>query len=183
MWRLSAVVVMIVLLCSMTYGQENPRVEVFGGYQFARANTGLGIPGLNNFNLNGWNASATGYFNKYIGATADFGGLYSTPKIMGLVGLNTKFHTFMFGPTARLTNPSRLTPFAHALFGAGKLSASALGINGGETDFTWAAGGGLDAKLNNRFAVRVAQFDYLQSRVADTHQNNFRYSAGIVFKF
>jgi hypothetical protein len=69
------------------------------------------------------------------------------------------------------------------LFGGAHLTASASGVSAGETDFAWAAGGGLDAHLNSRYSVRLAQFDFLQTRFGGENQNNFRYSAGILIKF
>ena len=88
-----------------------------------------------------------------------------------------------FGPVVRFTNHSKVTPFAHALFGGVHGSASSGSFGAGETDFSWAAGGGIDVGLNHRFAVRLAQADFLQTRFGSTSQNNFRYSAGIVIKF
>jgi opacity protein-like surface antigen len=156
--------------------QNVPKVDVFGGYQYTRVDTG--IPGVGSINLNGWNAALDGYFTKYLGVSADFSGAYGSP-----FGVSTKLHTFMFGPIVRFPNSSKITPFAHALFGGGHLSASFGGLSGGETDFAWAAGGGLDANISSRFAVRLAQADFLQTRIGGENQNNFRYSAGIVVKF
>ena len=46
----------------LMYAQdETTKGEVFGGYQFFHANSG--ISGVDGFNLNGWNASASGYFS------------------------------------------------------------------------------------------------------------------------
>lgn len=183
MLRTSIYLVLVVLMGGLLVSaQEAPRAEVFGGYQYLHASTGLGISGIDTFSLNGWNASVSGYFTKYLGATADFSGAYGTPSVLG-VGIDTKFHTFMFGPVVRYPNKSKLTPFGHALFGGGHVSFGVLGVSGSETDFTWAAGGGLDADLTSHFAVRLAQADFLQSRVGGDHQNNFRYSAGVVIKF
>ena len=168
-------------ICSvLAYSQEDSKAEVFGGYQYFHLSTG--VPGFDSFNLNGWNASLSGYFTRNFGVTADFAGAYGTPSVLG-IGVKTRFHTFMFGPAVRFPNTSRLTPFAHALFGGGHISGEAFGFSGSETDFTWAAGGGLDANLTPHVAVRVAQADFLQTRVAGDSQNHFRYSAGIVFKF
>lgn len=133
---------------------------------------------MDSLNLNGWNASVSGYFTKYLGISGDFSGAYGTP-----FGVSTKLHTFMFGPIVHFPNSSKITPFAHALFGGAHLNASAFELSGAQTKFAWAAGGGLDANLNSRFAVRLAQVDFLQTRFVDLTQNNFRYSAGIVIKF
>jgi len=99
------------------------------------------------------------------------------------VGVKTNFYTFLFGPTVRVPNSSRRTPFAHVLFGGGRISGSAFGVSVSSTDFTWAAGGGVDVNLSRNFAIRLGQADFLQSRVAGSSQNNFRYSTGIVLKF
>jgi opacity protein-like surface antigen len=178
------VVVCVVLSLSLVaFGQERgeaPRAEIFGGYQYFHANSG--VSGLSGFNLNGWNASASGFFSRNVGVTADFSGSYGTPNVLGL-GVKTNFYTFLFGPTVRVPNSSRLTPFTHVLFGGGRISGSAFGVSASSTDFTWAAGGGVDVNLSRNFAIRLGQADFLQTRVAGSSQNNFRYSTGIVLKF
>ena len=174
------IILVVVLFCCAALAQEAPRAEVFGGYQFLRANSG--ITGLNSFNLNGWNASAAGYVNDYFGVKADFSGSYGTPSIAG-VGIQTRLHTYMFGPVVRYTKAPKFTPFAHALFGGGHISGSAFGVSASDNGFTWAAGGGIDVSANRLVSIRVAQLDFLQTRVAGTNQDNFRYSAGVVLKF
>lgn len=166
--------ILLVLSC-LAVAQDNPKVEIFGGYQYTRVNPGQGISGVN---LNGWNASLSGYFTKYVGISGDFSGAYGSP-----FGVGIKVHTFMFGPIVHFPNSSKITPFAHALFGGANANASAFGQSAGQTKFAWAAGGGLDYSVNNRFSLRMAQFDFLQTRFVTLTQNNFRYSAGIVIKF
>jgi opacity protein-like surface antigen len=183
MKRNFVVVCALLLLSLVAFGQERgeaPKAEIFGGYQYFHANSG--VSGLSGFNLNGWNASASGFFSRNLGVTADFSGSYGTPSVLG-VGVKTNFYTFLFGPTVRVPNSSRLTPFAHVLFGGGRISGSAFGVSVSSTDFTWAAGGGVDVNLSRNFAIRLGQADFLQSRVAGSSQNNFRYSTGIVLKF
>jgi opacity protein-like surface antigen len=89
----------------------------------------------------------------------------------------------MFGPTVRLHNPSPLVPFAHALFGGARTSLNAFGSSASQTNFAWAAGGGLDLKFAPALSFRLAQVDYLQIRDSGDSINNFRYSAGIVLRF
>jgi len=183
MKRNFVVVCAVLSLSLVAFGQERgeaPKAEIFGGYQYFHANSGTS--GLGGFNLNGWNASASGFFTRNLGVTADFSGSYGTPSVLG-VGVKTNFYTFLFGPTVRVPNSSRLTPFAHVLFGGGRLSGSAFGVSASSTDFTWAAGGGVDVNLSRNFAIRMGQADFLQTRVAGSSQNNFRYSTGIVLKF
>ena len=177
MYRVLCVAFVVLLVLSgVAAAQDNSKVDIFGGYQYTHVSTG--VSGAPTFNFNGWDASLSGYFNKYVGISADFSGAYGSP-----LGASFKIHTFMFGPIVRFTNKSRVTPFAHALFGGVHGSASAGGFGAGETDFSWAAGGGIDVGVNHRFAVRLAQADFLQTRIASLTQNNFRYSAGIVIKF
>src|SRR5438477_4700464 len=113
MIRNFVVVCAVLSLSLVAFGQERgeaPKAEIFGGYQYFHANSG--ISGLSGFNLNGWNASASGFFSRNLGVTADFSGSYGTPNVLGL-GVKTNFYTFLFGPTVRVPNSSRLTPFAH----------------------------------------------------------------------
>ena len=164
MKRNFVVVCAVLSLSLVAFGQERgeaPKAEIFGGYQYFHANSG--VSGLSGFNLNGWNASASGFFSRNLGVTADFSGSYGTPSVLG-VDVKTNFYTFLFGPTVRVPNSSRLTPFAHVLFGGGRLSGSAFGVSASSTDFTWAAGGGVDANLTRNFAIRLGQADFLQSR-------------------
>ena len=167
--------------CSLfAFAQDSSKVDIFGGYQYLHANSG--VSGVSGFSLNGWNASLNGYFTRNFGVTADFSGNYGTPSVLG-TGVSTRFYTFLFGPTFRAPNSSHITPFAHALFGGGHISGAVGSLSASETDFTWAAGGGVDYDLSRNFAVRVAQADFLQTRVSGGNQNNFRFSAGIVIKF
>ena len=184
MIRKLIVLLAVLSLSVFAYGQEKtteaPKAEIFGGYQYVHADTG--VSGLSGFNLNGWNTSATGFFSRNLGVTADFGGSYGTPSFAG-VGVKTNFYSFLFGPTVRFPNSSRLTPFFHGLFGVGRISGSALGASGSDSGFAWAGGGGIDANLSRNFSIRAAQFDFLQTRLMNTTQNNFRLSTGIVLRF
>jgi hypothetical protein len=182
MYRFLAVLIFATVLPLQALAQDAPRVEIFGGFQYFRANTGLDVQNLDHFNLNGWDASLSGYFNRYLGVTADFSGAYGSPEFQG-IPIHTKQHTFMFGPVLRLPNPTHLTPFVHALGGAAHLSADAAGTSSAETDAAWAVGGGLDLNMAPLLSLRLAQVDYLQTRSGGTSQNNFRYSAGVVLRF
>jgi opacity protein-like surface antigen len=175
MFRFLGLVISILLVFSLiAVGQDNPKAEIFGGYQYTRINPGQGLHGDN---LNGWNASVSGYFNKYLGISADFSGIYGSP-----FGVSLHVYPYMFGPIVRVPNSSKITPFVHGLFGATHISASAGGSTS-DNSFAMAFGGGLDANINSRFAVRLAQADYLHTQLFDSTQHNFRYSAGIVIKF
>lgn len=184
--RTIALLTMCLLLIMSVFAvaQEAPKAEVFGGYQLLHANTGTNF--LNSFNMNGWDAAVNGYFSHYIGVTGDFSGTYGTPKVAG-IGVSTHAYTYMFGPVVRATNSSAFTPFAHVLFGGGHFNGSVNsgGVSGSKSDssFAWAGGGGVDVKASRYLSIRVAQFDFLQTRFFSDTQNNFRYSAGVVLRF
>jgi peptidoglycan-associated lipoprotein len=127
----------------------------------------------------------TEFFQKNLGLTADFTGIYKSGSAAGITG-NAHDHLFMFGPTYRIP-AKHATIFAHALFGESHWSGTGDFLFGSSsaTDnaFAMAFGGGVDYNIHKHIAVRVAQLDFVQTYHADTNQNNFRYSGGIVFKF
>jgi hypothetical protein len=182
MYRILAVLALAAVLPFQALAQDAPRAEVFGGFQYFRANTGVDVANFDHFNLNGWDASLSGYFNRFVGVTADFSGAYGSPEFAG-IPIHTKLHTFMFGPVLRLPNPTHLTPFVHALGGGVHTSVDAEGISSGNTSAAWAVGGGVDLNIAPILSVRLGQVDYLQTRTGGDSQNNFRYSAGVVLRF
>jgi opacity protein-like surface antigen len=163
---------------------EYPPAEVFGGYSYLRANP-------DEFNLNGWNASATGNVTDWFGIEGDFSGHYGRPlDAFGrrIPGVHIDQHTFMVGPKLAYRAGS-ITPFAHFLIGAARAGTrDELFGNTSDWALTTVIGAGVDVNLSKSIAVRVAQADWLRTQFKvspfeeDNHQNNFRFSAGIVFK-
>jgi len=167
--------------------QDFPRAEIFGGYSYFRANP-------DEFNLHGWNASVTGYITDWFGIEGDFSGHYGSPSVYGfdipMIDINS--HTFMGGPKFAYRSGA-VTPFAHFLIGGARAATGAYGFTVSDTALAAAVGGGIDINLNERIAIRAIQADYLMTRYNtgsavhfngfDDRQNNFRLSAGIVFRF
>lgn len=184
-------------------GQEEPLVpkaEIYGGYSFLR-NHG------NDFN--GWEGQVNFNFDRYFGATADFTGSYRSAASIGVSGLsvsaNQRIFSYLFGPrvTARF---GKNAIFGHALFGTAHstlgagvslpvLGGFSTGVNSANA-FAMAFGGGADLGVSNHLAIRPVQIDYLYthfnsldalttglSSTTTNHQNSFRYSGGIVFRF
>jgi hypothetical protein len=169
------------LLAMLTLGtllasaqQSSSKFDVFGGYSYFNGSTS-GV--TSRYSLNGWNAQGTYNVNRWLGATADFGGYYGSP-----FSLSASDHSFLFGPTISLRTP-RFTPYVHALFGVDRASASLLGGSVTDTGFAMAIGGGLDIPLKGRLSVRAAQVDWLRETHFTTDQNNLRVSTGLVFRF
>ncbi len=155
----------VLLSCGLSFAQDAPSVEVFGGYSHAVIDGS--VP------LNGWNASLAGNYNRWLGIKADFAGQYGSAW-----GIRSSTHEFLFGPVVSYRG-EKITPFAQALAGVMREAA------GGESSNAFAAmvGGGLDCNLSDHWALRLAEVDYLLSRFGSETQNNLRYSTGIVFKF
>ncbi len=167
-----------------------PRMELFGGYSYSNGNPELTS---NRLNLHGWNASVTGNVNRWFGVVGDFAGHYGTeatvvpcfvPPCPEWPGpLNS--HTFLFGPRFSLRCP-KAAPFAHALFGAERLSAgqgaAPATFRFGQTGFAMGFGGGMNYSFTSRLGWRV-QADYLPTRQLSRTQNNVRVSTGIVLRF
>lgn len=159
-----------------------PQFEVFGAYSYIRANAANSDGG---FNLNGGSGSFAYNVSDSFSVVGDFGGY----RFTGLPsGLSSTMYTYLFGPQYSFRKVSRFTPFAHVLLGAGRLNASAGGLNAGENGFAMAIGGGIDVPLRRRFAIRIIQAEYLLTRFdsvngASATQNDVRISAGLVFRF
>src|SRR5689334_9926921 len=104
----------VLLIGSSTAHAQAAAVEVFGGGSFARnqivAATPPNLQVLSNFV--GWNASVTGNFLSWLGATADFSGHYNSPA---------SITTMTFGPRLAVPTDSGLAPFTQATFGIARL--------------------------------------------------------------
>jgi opacity protein-like surface antigen len=191
-----------VMLPLAAMAQESTTTEIFGGYSLLR-NSGN--------NLNGWNAQGTMNVMPHLGITADVSGNYQTvgslsPMSGTFFSANQRLYNFLVGP--RLSTAfDRFSVFGHTLFGVAHSSLGAgvtLPIIGGVSrrltsanSFAMALGGGVDIEISRHLAIRAGQLDYLYTRFNPTdaistgffsnslsgHQNSFRYSTGIVFRF
>ena len=174
---------LLVLVTGAAMAQDHPKAEIFGGYSYLRVNPGQGIKGDNI--PGGWQASIAGNVNNWFGIAGDFSGHYGNPDFGTGVSVKTRVHTYTFGPRISYRNNDRVTPFAHVTFGGAHLSGPSIPSKNG---FAMTLGGGVDAKVNDHFAIRIGQFDYILTRFdgpvsgKTASQHNFRYSAGIVIR-
>jgi opacity protein-like surface antigen len=161
-----------------------PKVEIFGGYSYQRDDTIGGV------NAHGFNTSLAGNITKHVGIVGEFSrftGSRSFPDPV-LITANVNVLAYLFGPRIVL-HRGKTEPFVHALFGGVRENEEIPGrprLPITDNAFAFALGGGLDVKVNDNFAIRVAQIDYLGDKLGDnlgSHTgNNFRYSAGIVIR-
>ena len=166
----SLAILAVCLLASLSAVAENPKAEVFGGYQYTR---------MEGVNFNGWNGALTANLTQNVGITADFSGGYKSVS-----GANTKLYTYTFGPVVSARKDAPFVPFAHALFGGFHQSLDVLGVSGSTNGFAMEIGGGVDVRMSDKLAIRAGQFDWVSLHAnGGSSNNNFRYSAGIVFHF
>jgi hypothetical protein len=150
---------------------DAPPAELFGGYSYTKN----GDQGLS-----GGEATLGLRLTPWISAEADVSAHYGS-----VLGTHTSRLFFMGGP--RFAYRGRgFTVFTHYLAG-GVRSASGLTVVGVDiterrTDFAMAFGGGVDAGISDRWAVR-AQGDYALIRGDGTTEKEPRLSAGFVYRF
>lgn len=207
--QLAAVVILLGLTAS---AQEFPRFELAADYSFARfspnaqytqghsLNGGGGAITVNINEYLGLQMDLQGYQSTTNG--------FTIPKLpsfpYGAQGnASGDLFTYLFGPQIKV-RAHGVHPFGHLLFGAAHSNvygnaykAICNPIAGGgscnfkqspaEDGFAMAFGGGIDIPLGHTVSFRPAEIDYLLTRFtnpfANSNQNNFRYSAGLVFSF
>jgi opacity protein-like surface antigen len=163
--------------------QSTPRFEFFGGYSYFDGS--YTAEGIFPNHPSGWNVSATGNLNRWVGFTADLSGYSQSDGI----GDSANAVNFLFGPTVSL-RLHRFTPFAHFLFGDSHVSPSGTSLLTSTNSFAFAVGGGLDYAVVKHIALRF-QIDELHNGFT-TSDNQVQYrvdhnlpriSTGIVVRF
>lgn len=165
------------VLVALGAARSQDRIEAFGGYSYQRLQS---TGSVTNVNVNGWNGALT-LKHHWIGATADFSGLYGTPTV-ATIPVHVHQHNFLFGPQVSV-HLWKVQPFAHALFGVTRLRQEAGTTSATSTDFATALGGGVDVGVWPHLAVRVGQVDYFRTNYTNNTQNSVRVSAGLVARF
>jgi opacity protein-like surface antigen len=175
MQKLIGIFLSLLCSCAVATAQETPRVEAFAGYSYIRMSVAYNY----HQNFNGWNGSLAFNPSRWIGVVADFSGHYSSDSLSN--------YSFLVGPRFTYRTQSRITPFAHALAGVAREGEGTVSLNGPggrtyRTGIAYALGGGIDAAITERIAVRVIQLDYFDQD-AMFYRNGPRISTGFVFRF
>ena len=165
--KLSLRLAFCILAALPAQAQEENEVEVFGGYSFLHFHTNPST------NLNGWEAAGQYKFRDWLGGVADFSGDYGSFR----GGASASTYTYLFGP--QISFPARVSPFGHLLLGGAHLSSGGFG----SSSFSMALGGGIDARMTDKFSWRILQADYLLTQFGGGSQNNFRFSTGVIYHF
>jgi hypothetical protein len=201
----------VVMLFGLTaWAQEFPRVEVGADYSFIRFNPNAAY--TEGHSLNGGGGDLVININEFLGIKMDLQGYQSNTSTFniqqnpvfpgGATGkVSGDIFTYTFGPQIKV-RAHGIQPFGHILIGAAHSNVYANAFKQicqpiagtcsfnktpAEDAFAMMVGGGVDIPLGHVVSFRPAELDYLlthfTNQFANSNQNNFRYSAGVVFSF
>ena len=167
----------LIFTCGSLFAQDDyPKAEVFGG--FSLLNTDMGGMWSKRFSFYGFQANGAYNLDNKFGIEADFGAQFKSEQ-----GVTVHMYEFLFGPRFAMRR-DKATMFVHALFGGKNIGAEGESTNG----FAMGFGGGVDVNVNDRFAVRVVQFDWIPTRFTENGEetlwikDTIRFGFGIVIK-
>ncbi|MGA8144867.1 MAG: outer membrane beta-barrel protein [Candidatus Acidiferrales bacterium] len=186
MKRLLGLIALLSIFALPAAAQQTPSFDVEGAYLYRS----FYPPNAPRFAMNGWNASLDHNVKRWLGIAGDLSGTYRNQGVNG----NTQIYTFMAGPRIYpFGHRHKLIPYGQILFGVG-YDRLTYPLNSGfpettfsSTAFAWAGGGGVQLRINPKWAVRLLEFDYEQTRFSNypnqllATQGNYRISVGIVY--
>jgi hypothetical protein len=207
----TAVLAGFVLLFGPTvFAQSDYKAEVTVDYSYVHANPQNNniIP---TFSLNGGGGSFLAFLTQYIGVEGEFEGygsythnfIVTNPAFCSIppcrVSAQGNLFTYNIGPVIKYRT-SHFEPFAEVLFGGahsnfyGNLFKGCAGClvaakSPSNNAFDFIIGGGIDIPVTEHIAIRPAEVDYLLTRFGNdftrgnNNQSNFRYQAGVQFRF
>jgi hypothetical protein len=175
------------LLLGISFAQNLPEVDVFGGYSYLGfelpANPSAGTSSTR-LALNGWDASASFFRFHHFSAEADFAG--HTLNDCASTTFSCSNFTYMFGPRYNIGS-GKLTYFVHGLVGQDRATLAFNGTTLTDTSISAAAGVGVDYWLFRHIGVQLGPVDYTYARHLNSYnvasQNNFRAAGGVAFRF
>jgi hypothetical protein len=199
------------LFGSTTLAQDYAKVEVPVGYSYMRFNPEDSHI-VSGFSLNGGGGGVTVFVNHALGIAAEFNGYGSLSKTFAFpatanspcptgctVTADANLFTYNVGPVLKYRS-EHFEPFVEVLFGGAHSNtyqnlfkacqaSCTTTANPSNNAFDFVIGGGVDIPVTKSFAIRPAQFDFVLTRFGNSftkgnqNQSNFRYGAGIVFRF
>jgi peptidoglycan-associated lipoprotein len=163
------------------------RLELGGDYNYVRTNAPPG--GCGCINMNGGDGWLSFNVTPSWAVVGQIGAQHAS-NIGGTGGADLTFTSYLFGPRFSRKVGDRLVPFAQVLLGgahaSGSLAPENSGLGGSANAFALTAGGGLDIGVTRHIAIRAAELDYFLTRFdngVNERQNNFKFSAGLIFRF
>ncbi len=158
-------VTIIFALVASASAQQDPKFELFTGFQYTRELTV-------DANLFGWDVTVEGNLNEWFSIIGDFSGGYGDVFNIGI-----SMYSFATGPQFSIRG-ERGRGFFRVLVGGAR--SSVLGFSA--TEMIAAVGGGVDLDISDRSAFRVIQVDYGQTITGES-ENALRIATGLVFRF
>ncbi|MGD0510006.1 MAG: outer membrane beta-barrel protein [Terriglobales bacterium] len=165
--------------------EQASKLEVYGGYYYARFNINANVPGIApsaTYNGNGGGGQLEYNANRWLGVVGDLSGFYATSSGSGAFA-GAAF-TYLLGPRVNFRR-GKVTPFAQALFGGVWTTDGIAQSTGPENNFAMTAGGGIAIKVSRHVSVRPVQAEYFMTKIPDglnNRQDNLRLGAGIVLR-
>jgi hypothetical protein len=190
-------VVCLSLAAATRLAAQGNSAEVFGGYSYSKANPEAPLP---KESMHGWMGGATGYVQKWFGASVEISagfGSSPAPSSIGGTALNFKEYSYMAGPQFRFFDTKRVQTSVKWLFGGAfgqanlpsqtppatvqaLAQAGYLGFN--QTKFAMLVGVPVDLSVSRLIGIRFEPGLYMTD-FNKTKQSNFRFSVGPVFRF
>jgi hypothetical protein len=165
------------------WAQDAPsKLELYGGYDYVRFNINAntsGQPPSQTLNGNGGGGQLVYNVNSWLGVLGDVSGIWATNAANQGAAI-----PYLFGPRANFRH-GEVAPFVQVLFG-GVVTSSGIVQSGWQNHFAMTAGGGIDISVSKHFSIRPVQAEYFLTKIPDglnNRQNNFRFGAGVVFRF
>jgi Outer membrane protein beta-barrel domain len=211
--RSAIILGIVLLFGAGAYAQDYPKVEVTADYSYIHANPqNNNIIGTFSLNGGGGSGAfyfskyigVEAEFEGYGSFQHNLVIAGGTPVCPGgcVITASGNLFTYNVGPILKY-RMRHFEPFAEVLFGGahsnfyGNLFTSCSGVPGclsaskspSNNAFDFIIGGGLDVPLTKAISVRPVEFDYLLTRFGNgftggnNNQSNFRYQAGISFRF
>jgi opacity protein-like surface antigen len=201
----------VLLFGNKAFAQDYSKVEATVDYSYMRfvpQNNNI----VQSFSLNGGGANVAYYFSHVLGIEADLQGYGSQTRSFVLPAsicgsactgnVQGNLFTYNVGPIFKF-RARHFEPFVETLFGGahsnvgGNLFKACTGLGDcltaskapSNNAFDFIIGGGIDVPVTKSIAIRVGQFDYILTRFGtgftggNNNQSNFRFNAGVNFRF
>ena len=165
--------------------EQVSKLEVYGGYYYARFNVNANVPGIApsaTYNGTGGGGQLEYNANHWLGVVGDLSGFRATSSGSG--SFAGAVFTYLLGPRVNF-RCGKVTPFAQALFGGVWTTDGIAQSTGPENNFAMTAGGGIDFKVSRHISIRPVQAEYFMTKIPDglnNRQDNLRVGAGIVLR-
>ena len=174
---------------------QNNKVELYGGYVYAKVNPEAPLPKVN---MGGWVGSVTGYVNSRLGFGGEISAVFGDiAHEVSAPGPHAKEYSYLFGPQIRFVNQAKAQAGVKVLLGGSfaqvNMASSttvpqiqaltAAGYSGfNQTKFAMLIAVPIDYSVSKLLAIRVEPGLYMTD-FNYTKQSNFRFSVGPVFRF